>query len=87
MSSPKESEVSEKLIDYLIGTIDGFEMESLISRLLGIRHGEGFECLGGRKDGGADGMFVGIYQQRNEHYVQISKESGAEKRLREQLSA
>lgn len=81
MSSLKESELSEKLIDYLIGTIDGFEMESLISRLLGIRHGEGFESLGGRKDGGADGMLVGIYQQRNEHYVQISKEGGAEKKI------
>lgn len=81
MTAPKKPEISEKLVDYLIGTIDGFGMESLISRLLTVRHGDGFESLGGRKDGGADGMLVGIYQQRNEHYVQISKESGAEKKI------
>lgn len=78
--------LSEKLINYLLGGIDGFAMEDLFVALLSHRHGEQFIPLGGRKDGGADGKLQGVYSQSEGHFVQISRETGVETKIEKTIT-
>lgn len=79
----KMKEFSEKLVTYLLGNIDGHRFESVVQRLLSMRHGTAFESLGGYKDGGADGELLGVYgdPSNGRHYVQISKEGKPERKI------
>ena len=73
--------ISDALATYLLSGIDGFATEDLIVELLEIRHGIKFESMGGRKDGGADGRFTGVYSQDAGHFVQISREGTIERKI------
>ena len=77
-------EISESLKTYLIGTLDGFSFESLIQRLLAARDGDQFVALGGVKDGGADGFFQDIGEDRKKptSFIQISIQENAAAKIR-----
>ena len=66
--------VSDALARYLIGTMDGFGFERLVQKLLGIRDGDQFVALGGVHDGGADGFFRSVLEDRTKtmSFVQMS---------------
>lgn len=66
--------ISDALITYLIGTLDGFGFERLIQRLLAARDGDQFVALGGIHDGGADGFFRSVLEDRKKatSFVQMS---------------
>lgn len=73
--------ISDALATYLLSGIDGFATEDLVVALLEMRHGSKFESMGGRKDGGADGRFLGVYSQGGGHFVQVSREGNIEKKI------
>lgn len=77
-------EISESLKTYLIGTLDGFSFESLIQRLLAARDGDQFVALGGVKDGGADGFFqdIGEDKKKPTSFIQISIQENAAAKIR-----
>lgn len=66
--------VSDALAKYLVGTLDGFGFERLVQKLLGIRDGDQFVALGGIHDGGADGFFRSVLEDRKKttSFVQMS---------------
>jgi hypothetical protein len=66
--------VSDALAKYLVGTLDGFGFERLVQKLLGVRDGDQFVALGGVHDGGADGFFRSVLEERKRttSFVQMS---------------
>lgn len=71
--------LSDKLVSYLVQDIEGHHFERIVQALLSIRHGHNFEPLGGLKDGGADGLFIGTFSDPTDgkHFLQVSKEENA----------
>lgn len=66
--------ISDALVTYLVGTLDGFGFERLIQKLLTARDGDQFVALGGVHDGGADGFFRSVLEDRQKptSFVQMS---------------
>lgn len=77
--------VSDALATYLLGTLDGFGFERLIQRLLAARHGDQFVAVGGIHDGGADGFFRSILEDRVRptSFVQMSIQENAAGKIRQ----
>lgn len=77
--------VSDTLATYLLGTLDGFGFERLIQKLLAARHGDQFVALGGVHDGGADGFFRSILEDRTRptSFVQMSIQENAAGKIRQ----
>ena len=75
--------LSDKLVTYLVQDIEGHRFERIVQALLAIRHGHDFEPLGGLKDGGADGLFIGTFSDPTDgrHFLQVSKEANAETKI------
>jgi hypothetical protein len=77
--------VSDALATYLLGTLDGFGFERLVHKLLAARHGDQFVALGGIHDGGADGFFRSILEDRTRptSFVQMSIQENALGKVRQ----
>jgi len=77
--------VSDTLATYLLGTLDGFGFERLVQKLLAARHGDQFVALGGIHDGGADGFFRSILEDRTKptSFVQMSIQENAAGKVRQ----
>jgi len=79
--------ISEKLIGYLLGNIDGFSFERLIQKILGSIYKDQFVTLGGIHDGGADGFFRSVLEntQRTTNFVQISTQENVKVKIRQTI--
>lgn len=77
--------VSDALIKYLVGTLDGFGFERLVQKLLGTRDGDQFVALGGVHDGGADGFFRSLLEDRKKtmSFVQMSIQEDVSGKVRQ----
>lgn len=65
--------LTTSLMDYLLGSLDGFRFERLIQDLLSLRDGD-FVPLGGVGDGGADGFLRDVLESKSRPtaFVQMS---------------
>ncbi len=81
-------EVSDALLTYLIGTLDGFGFERLTQKLLAARDGEQFVALGGVHDGGADGFLRSVLEERGKptSFVQMGIEKDAAGKVRQTVA-
>ncbi|MED5619640.1 hypothetical protein [Ideonella sp. BN130291] len=80
--------ISDVLATYLLGTLDGFSFERLIQKLLAARHGDQFVALGGIHDGGADGFFRSILEDRTRvtNFVQMSIQENAAAKIKDTIA-
>lgn len=80
--------VSDSLATYLLGTLDGFSFERLVQKLLAARFGDQFVALGGVHDGGADGFFRSILEDRARptSFVQMSIEENVSGKIRKTVT-
>jgi hypothetical protein len=80
-----EMAVSDSLAKYLVGTLDGFGFERLVQKLLGVRDGDQFVALGGVHDGGADGFFRSVLEDRKKttSFVQMSIQEDIASKVRQ----
>ncbi len=78
-------ELSDSLLKYLVGTLDGFRFERFVQKLLGVRDGDQFAALGGVHDGGADGFFRSVLEDQTKPstFVQMSIQEDASSKIRE----
>jgi hypothetical protein len=80
--------VSHKLANYLLSNVDGFDFEQLIQKLLALRYGDQFSSLGGIHDGGADGFFRSIREDRKRanSFIQISIQEDTKGKIRQTVN-